>query len=187
MRPLARSNRELSVTLASTAGLELFWAVVALGSALVGIVGDQPLLLAVVAAIASSFALLARSGELAARFARDTETPAISMNLIAALGALTLSVLALMSIAPGYLAPLSMLVLAGILILDAPFEPELAAPRGGVAGGIMVVGGLAAIIVLASAFSARDGVPVLMPWAAAIIATAQLVGAAAVLIRHARG
>ena len=181
---------ELAIAMSSSAGLELFWSVVAFGSALFALASPQPLALAAFAAVASAFALLARSGELAARWPRSVDKSprpeTVGLNLIAAICALALGSLAFAGIAPHILVPIALLLLGGLLVLDAPLEPELAAPRGVVAGGYMILASVAAIIMVAIGFSARANEPSLVPWAALLIASAQLVGAAAVLVRFGR-
>lgn len=182
-------NRETDVTLASSAGLELFWSVLAIGSALLGVLGTRPMTMSAVAAVAASFALLAHSGELAARWPKRDDMPtgeAVGFNLFAALGALALASLAIAGIAESWLAPIALLMLAGLLVLDAPLEAELASPRGTLAGGYMVIAGLGAILVLTAGFSTRTGVPTLVPWAALLVGTAHFAGASAVLLRFAR-
>lgn len=182
-------NRDTDVTLASSAGLELFWSAIAIGCALLGLLGTRPMTMAAVAAVAASFALLAHSGELAARWPKRDDMPtgeAVGFNLLAALAALGLASLAIAGVAESWLAPIALLTLAGLLVLDAPLESELASPRGTLAGGYMVIAGLGAILVLTAAFSTRTGVPTLVPWAALLIGTAHFVGAGAVLLRFAR-
>jgi len=190
MRTAHSPEHELAVTMASTAGLELFWSVVAVGCALIGIVSDHALALSAAAVIAISFALLAHSGELAARWPRDDRRDpsgqAVGFTVITALIGLVCGSLAIAGVQPLGLVLIGMLLLAGLLVLDAPFEPELAAPRGTIAGGIMVLSGLGGIVLVTAAFSARSGVPTLVPWAALVVAAAHLIGAVALLLRFGR-
>lgn len=180
----AQANREQSMSMTSSAGLELFWSVVALGSALLALVAPDPLSLAAVAAIGSALALLAHVGELAE--GPHTAPEAVGINVIGGLVALMLASLSLAGVVPIVLAPVALLVVGAMIVLDAPYEPELAAPRGAIAGGYMVLAGLAALIVLTAGFSARASGVYLLPWAALLIASAQVVGALALLARFAR-
>lgn len=182
-------ERELAIEMASSAGLELFWSATAVVFATLGIVGSRPLTMAAIAAVATALALLAHSGELAARWPKVGEMPsgeAIGLNVMTALGALLLAAMAIAGVAPLVLAPVALLALAGLLVLDGPLESELGAWHGMIAGGVMVLGGLSALIVLVAGFSARNGVPVLVPWAALLIALASMTGSASVLLRFAR-
>jgi hypothetical protein len=190
MRTTHSPDHELAVSMTSSAGLEMFWSTVAVGCALIGMVSSHALAMSAAATIAMSFAMLARSGELAARWPReDAAKPsreAIGFNVIAGLGALACGSLAIAGVQPFAFVMLGLLLLAGMLVLDAPLEHELAAPHGGIAGGLMVLGGLAAIVMVCAAFSARSGEPSLVPWAALFIAIAHLAGAGALLLRFGR-
>jgi hypothetical protein len=191
MSPI-KSSHETDVSMASSAGLEVFWSAIAVCTALLGIVGSSTLTMAAVACIALAFAVLAQTGTLAAGWPREAaqvseERDAISVNVLVGLGSLALGALALAGIATIYLAPIGLLMLAGLLVLDAPLEPALAAPRGYLAGAYMVISGLGSILLLATGFSTRGGEVALVPWAALVISSAYLVAASAVLVRHARG
>lgn len=179
---------ELSVAMLSSAGLEAFWSAVAIVSALLGITGQHPLTTAAVSAVSIAFALFAQSGELAARWPRVSDKPpahAVGMNVLAAIAALGLGALAIAGVVPIVLAPVSLLVLAAFLVLDAPLTSEVVSRRSTLAGGLMVFAGLSAILVLVSGFSARAGEPTLVPWAALLIAVAHFIGATSVLRRFA--
>jgi hypothetical protein len=186
------TNRELAIAVTSSAGLELFWSAAAIGAALFGIAGTAPLTMSAVAAIALGFTLLARGGALAARWPSppagepSSESEAIGLNVFAGLIAIALGALAITGVAPYVLAPLALLLLAGALVLDAPLEPALAAPRGYWAAGFMALAGLAAIVVLTAAFAARGTHYDLVPWAALVAAAAYAIAAAAVLLRFVR-
>ncbi len=183
------TTNETAIAMASSAGLELFWSAIAIACALLAMLGKHPMTMSAVAAVATSFALLAHSGELAARWPRRDEMPsadAVGFNLLAALGALLLASLAIAGIAQTWFVSVALLTLAGLLVLDAPLEPELASPRGTIAGAVMVIAGLGAILVIAAALSARAGVAHFVPWAALLIGAAHFVGSSAVLLRFAR-
>lgn len=184
----ADKNREASVMLTSSAGLELFWAAIGVGAALLGITYASPLQMSAITALAVAFALFARSGELAATPPTEEggESEAIPVNVIAGVAALVMSALALADVFADVLAPLALMLLAGLLVLDAPFESALAAPHGRLAGACMALAGLAAVLVLAAAFSVRAHTFALVPWAALTIAGAQLIAACAVLLRSVR-
>ena len=180
---------EQSVAMLSSAGLELFWSAVAIGSALLGVAGEHPLTMAAIAAVSIALALFAQSGELAARWPRREQTPpaqAVALNVVAAIATLLLASLAIIGVAPIVLAPIALLVLAAFLVLDAPLTSEVVSRHSTLAGGVMVFAGLGAILVLVSGFSARAGEPTLVPWAALMIAVAHFVGAASVLRRFGR-
>lgn len=180
---------ELGVAMLSSAGLEAFWSAVAIGSALLGVVGQHPLMLAAISAVSIAFALFAQSGELAARWPRQSDTPpphAVGLNVLAAITAFALAALAIAGIAPLVLAPIALLVLAALLVLDAPLTSEVVSRRSTLASGVMVFAGLGAILVLVAGFSARAGEPTLVPWAALMIAVAHFSGALSVLRRFAR-
>jgi hypothetical protein len=183
------TTNETAIAMASSAGLELFWSAVAVACALLGMLGTRPMTMSAIAAVATSFALLAQSGELAARWPTRGEMPsheAVGFNLVAALGALLLASLAIAGVAEVWLLSIALMTLAGLLVLDAPLEPELAAPRGTIAGAVMVIAGLGAILVVTAALAAHAGVTRLVPWAALLIGAAHFVGASAVLLRFAR-
>lgn len=189
MKSTGRIEGELAIAMTTSAGLELFWSAIAVGFAMLGIVGPQPLTMAAISAVATALALLAHTGELAARWPRPADMPSAEtsgLNVMTGLGALLLASLAIAGVAPLVLAPVALLALAGLLVLDAPLESDLGGWHGAIAGGVMVLGGLSAVIVLVAGFAARDGVPVLVPWAALVIALAYMTGAASVLLRFAR-
>lgn len=185
--------------MASGASLELVWSVAAVVSALIGITGTHPIVMASVAAIAMAFALLAHCGELAAKRPRRGELvegaltgdevasrEAIGFNLVAAVVTLGLGTLAIVGVESHMVATFALLLLAGVLVLDAPLEKLLAAPRGGMAGAYMVLAGIAGIVLVSAALSTGGGDPHLVPWAALVVATGHLVGSFAVLWRYAR-
>jgi hypothetical protein len=186
------NNRELAIAVTSSAGLELFWSAAAIGAALLGIAGTAPLTMSAVAAIALGFTLLARGGALAARWPSPpagnptSESQAIGLNVVVGLVAIAFGALAIAGVAAHVLAPLALLLLAGVVVLDAPLEPALAAPRGYWAGGFMALAGLVAIVVLTAAFAARGVDYGLVPWAALLVAGAHAIAAAAVLLRFVR-
>lgn len=186
-----RKAREAAIMMTSSAGLELFWSAAAFGAALLGITGTAPLALSAITAICLAFALFARSGAMAVKWPSTDggpglESDAISVNFIGGLAALGMGAFALAGLFDDLLAPLALLLLAGLLVLDAPLEPALAAPRGYAAGVCMVLAGLSAIIVLTAGFAMRAHGYGLVPWAALTIASAHVVAAAAVVLRFAR-
>jgi len=179
-------EQQADSTVASGAALELVWGAVATSLAIVGIYGIHPLTVSAYAAVAMAFSLLAHSGELAAKAPeRDVQSAEeVGINLIAALLVFSLGGLSLYGIAPGITTPLALLVLAALLVLDAPLERKLAAPRGSLAGAYMVLAGLSAIVVLSAALSATP--QMLVPWAVLLVSSAQVLGAIAVLYRYVR-
>jgi hypothetical protein len=185
------TNREIAINVTSSAGLELFWSAAAIGSALLGITGTAPLAMSAVAAIALGFTLFARGGALAARWPSppegkpSSESEAIGLNVVVGLVAIVLGALAITGIAPHAL-PLALLLLAGVLVLDAPLEPALAAPRGYWAAAFMALAGVAAIVVLVAALATRGVHYALVPWAALVTAVAHAIAAGAVLLRFVR-
>lgn len=186
------SSREDAVSLASSAGLELFWSLVAIVAAIAGIVGTAPLTLTGVVAVALALSLLARSGTLAARWPRAdrahaAESEAVGVNFVCGIAVLGMGAAAIAGIGTYTLAPLALLVLSGLLVLDAPLEPALAAPHGYAAGAYMVVTGLVSIIVLTAAFSARASEAGLVAWAALLIASGYAISATAILRRYMHG
>jgi hypothetical protein len=184
----ADKNHEAAILLTSNAGLELFWAALGIGAALLGITRGSPLQMSAITVLAVAFALFARSGEMASTQPGSAGEPdAVGVNVLAGLAAVGMGSLALADVLPDVLAPLALMLLAGLLVLDAPFELSLAAPRGRIAGACMALAGIAAIIVLAAAFSVRAHSFALVPWAALTIASAQLIAASAVLLRFPRG
>lgn len=186
----ARADREQAVTMASSSALELLWSVVAVTSAIAAVAGAAPLPLAAVSAIATSFAILAMAGSIAARASSpaeaEAEGDAVRVNVVVALAALAAASFGLAGVLTAWLVPIALLVLAGLLVLDAPVEAMLAAPRGRIAAGIMAIAGIAAVLMLAVAFSVRASAHALIPWAALFIGGAQALGAATVLLRSAR-
>lgn len=178
----------------SSAALELVWSTIAVGAAAIGVSGTAPLGTAAVAAIAMSFALLAQSGMMATRWPdgsrEDADAPApraVGLNVSGALLVLAMASLALVGVWPAALAPLALLVLAVFLVLDAPIERAFIAPRGAIAAGVMALAGIAAILMLAAAFSTRAVDHSHVPQAALCVAAAQLIGSLAVLVRSVRG
>jgi hypothetical protein len=183
----ADKNHETSVLLTSSAALELFWATLGVGAALLGIAQGSPLQMSAITVLAVAFALFARSDEIATTQPRAAgESDAVGVNVLAGLAAVVMGALALADVLPHVLTPLALMALAGLLVLDAPFELSLAAPRGRIASAYMALAGIAAVIVLAAAFSVRAHSFSLVPWAALMIASAQLIAASAVLLRIAR-
>jgi hypothetical protein len=191
---IATSSREQAIQMTSSAALEAFWCVIAVGAALIGVSGTAPLTMSAIAAIGLAFALLAQSGLMATRWpagtATDDEAPpaeAVGINISGSLAVLASATLALVGIWPMMLAPLALVILAGFLVLDAPIERAFIAPRGVIAAAVMALAGIVAIVTLAAAYSVRDANHSLVAQAALCIAGAQLVGALAVLFRSVRG
>lgn len=75
-------------------------------------------------------------------------------------------------------------MVAALLVLDAPLERKLAAPKGSLAGAYMVLAGLSAIVVLSAALSGNPAL--LVPWAVLLVGSAQLFGSIAVIARYLR-
>lgn len=186
----ARADHEQAVTMTSSSALELLWSLIAVSAAAAAIAGAAPLALSAVSAIATSFAILAMAGSIAARASTpaeaDAEADAVRVNVIGALVALATASFGLAGIHTAWLAPIALLVLAGLLVLDAPVAAMLAAPRGRIAAGVMAIAGIAAVLMLAVAFSVRTADHSLVPWAALFIGGANLLGAATLLVRSAR-
>jgi len=188
-RPVVTSEERASaLSIASGGALELAAGAIGIVVAIVAIVGFYPPVLASVATIAVSFALLAQGSTIAARWqhaihiagSETSEAVGISTEVFGGLAGLTLGVLALVEVQPHQLLPAAAIVLGASMLLGGPAQPEFA--QGHVtrratrtSGGVMVMAGLGAIAL--GILGLIEGGPVFLLEAVAMLC----VGAALVL------
>lgn len=161
-------DRVTAMVMASGSSFEMFSALVALVMAILAIAGYFPIYLAAIATVAIGFALLAQGGTVAARWRKAArvagsehgEAMSVTTEMLGGLIAVILGLLALVDVAPMTLLPAAALVLGISVLLGGPAQPDLvdAAPtasslgavrtRSAVrsSGGVMVIGGLLAIV-----------------------------------------
>jgi hypothetical protein len=162
-------DRVTAMVMASGSSFEMFTALIALVLTVLALVGYFPIYFAAVATVAIGFALLAQGGTVAARWRKaarvagseQSEAMSITTEMLGGLIAVILGLLALVDVSPMTLLPAAALVLGIAVLLGAPAQPDLvdAAPsvtpvyatrsRTAVrsSGGVMVIGGLLAIVV----------------------------------------
>jgi hypothetical protein len=162
-------DRVTAMVMASGSSFEMFTALIALVLTVLALVGYFPIYFAAVATVAIGFALLAQGGTVAARWRKaarvagseQSEAMSITTEMLGGLIAVILGLLALVDVSPMTLLPAAALVLGIAVLLGAPAQPDLvdAAPsvtpvyatrsRTAVrsSGGVLVIGGLLAIVV----------------------------------------
>jgi len=192
-------DREMAIAISSSAGLELVWSLAAVVAALLGLAGVAAQPLSAVATIAVGFALLGRSGALAARWPRtvpeEIEASGVGTDLLGAVVAILAGVLALAEVAPDVLLPAALVALGGLLVLDAPVERRAVGhiPRTGrwsvatAASIYMAFAGVAAMALTIALLSTVAPAPTLLPTAVLLVATAHLVASGALLARFVPG
>jgi len=143
---------------------ELLCAVVAVPLAIAGLAGYLPLYLAAIATVAVGFALLAQGSTIAARWRNALHIAGreridrigMSTEMFGGFATIVLGVLALFGVASLTLLPVAAIALGAALLLGGPTQPEIAedSPRHWhvtrdmmrASSGVMVMGGLSAVI-----------------------------------------
>lgn len=187
-------DRVTQMMLASGSSFELFSGAIAVVLAIVGLAGYLPLYVAGIATIAVGLALLAQGSTVAARW-REAHRIAgrerldkigMSTEMFGGLAAVVLGLLALLGVAALTLLPVASIVLGVALLLGGGAQPDVVedeSPRHWhvsrdavrAASGVMVMGGLSALVLGVIAIAAEG--PIL-----ALALTAQLCVAAALVL-----
>lgn len=167
-REVTADDRVTAMVMASGSSFELFSALIALVLAILAIAGYFPIYMAAIATVAVGFALLAQGGTVAARWRKSarlagsehSEAMSVTTEMLGGMIGVILGLLALVDVAPMTLLPAASLVLGISVLMGGPAQPDLAdaaptaAPpksrltRSAVrsSGGVMVIGGLLAIV-----------------------------------------
>lgn len=189
----------------SGSSFEVFAGVVALALAILGLIGYAPLYLAAIATTAVGFSLLAQGSTIAARWqqathivgSERTDAMGIGTEIFGGLAAIVLGVLALMQVMPTVLLPIAAVALGVALLLGGPTQPDFAevgAPDAGhhwqvtrgaarTSSGVMVMGGLAALVLGVLAIAGLAPALVLSLVAVVCVAAALMLSGGALLAR----
>jgi hypothetical protein len=202
--PTETTDRATKMVIQSGSSFELFSAAIAAVLAIVGLAGYLPLYVAAIATIAVGFALLAQGSTIAARWREALRIAGreridrigMSTEMFGGLAGVVLGVLALLGVVSLTLLPVAAVVLGVALLLGGPTQPDLAedppsAPQRfhvtrdivRASSGVMVMGGLSAVVLGVIALAVDGPVVALALTALLCIAAALMLSGGSLLAR----